>query len=192
MELKTRFSKAGLEEKKFLALEFSKWAAQQLAQLGIKPSTFVFNDELGNSLTPKKNRIHPQISSQKIFDFLDIRAIVNNNGLLRQITENIVQVIWLQDIETNQILYISPAFETVWGRSIQGMIADPSLMIESVHPEDRVQVLVSKPHISHKPISQIYRIIRPDGTIRWIHSRAFIIDDAKGKPCCHFHIAEDT
>ncbi len=192
MELKTRFRKAGLEEKKLLALEFSKWAAQQLAQLGIKPSTFVFNDELGNSSIPKKNRIHPQISSQKIFDFLDIRAIVNNNGLLRQITENIVQVIWLQDIETNQILYISPAFETVWGRSIQGMIADPSLMLESVHPEDRVQVLVSKPQICHKPISQIYRIIRPDGTLRWIHSRAFIIDDAKGKPCCHFHIAEDT
>ncbi|PKO03361.1 MAG: hypothetical protein CVU43_03405 [Chloroflexi bacterium HGW-Chloroflexi-5] len=192
MELKTRFSKAGLEEKKFLALEFSKWATQQLAQLGIKPSTFVLKDELGNSSTPKKNRIHPQISSQKIFDFLNIRAVVNNNDLLRQITENIVQVIWLQDIETNQIFYISPAFETIWGRSIQGMIADPSSMLESVHPEDRVQVLVSKPRINHKPISQVYRIIRPDGTIRWIHSRAFIIDDAKGKPCCHFHIAEDT
>jgi len=191
LELKSRYDKAGLEEKKQLALQLSKWAAQQLDQLGIH-SLALESDGVSDVLpAPKKVKIHPQLNSRQIFDFLDIRSIANNNNLFKQITENIIQVIWLQDIETNQILYISPTFETVWGRSVQGMINDPSTLIESVHPEDRVQVMVSKPRINHKPISQTYRIVRPDGSIRWIFSRSFVIDDSKGKPYCHFHIAED-
>ena len=192
LELKSQYDKAGLEEKKQLAFQFSKWAAEQLVQLGVQPSVLLQDSKPGSQSTSKKVKIHPQLNSRQIFDFLDIRAIVKNNNLLRQITENIVQVIWLQDIETNQILYISPTFESVWGHSVQEMLDDPSLLIESVHPEDRVQVMVSKPRINHRPISQIYRIVRPDGDIRWISSRSFIIDDSKGKPYCHFHIAEDT
>ncbi|PKL50921.1 MAG: hypothetical protein CVV42_01070, partial [Candidatus Riflebacteria bacterium HGW-Riflebacteria-2] len=115
-----------------------------------------------------------------------------NNDFLRQVTQNIEQVIWLQDINTHQILYLSPNFEAVWGRSGQGMIDNPSSLLESVHPEDRVQVLVSKPRINHKPINQIYRIIRPDARIRWIFCRSFLIDDSNGRPYCHFHIAEDV
>ncbi len=191
LELKTRFDEAGLEEKRVLALHFSNWATQQLDQLGITPPDIYPDGGPLMARKPRRKNFHPHLNSRQIFDLLDIRTIVNNNNLLRQITENIVQVIWLQDIETNQILYLSPAFETVWGRSIQGMIDDPSTLIESVHPEDRVQVMVSKPRINHKPISQTYRILRPDGNIRWIFSRSFIIDDAKGKPYCHFHIAED-
>lgn len=191
LELKSRYDKVGLEEKKLLALQYSSWAAQQLAQLGIQPSVKTPGQVSVVSNRPQKNKIHPQLSSRQIFNLLDIRAVVKNNNLLRQITENIVQVIWLQDIDTNQILYMSPTFETVWGRSIQGMIDDPSTLIESVHPEDRVQVMVSKPRINHRPISQTFRIVRPDGNIRWIFSRSFIIDDSKGKPYCHFHIAED-
>ena len=191
LELKSHYDKAGLEEKKILALQFSRWAAQQLDQLGIQPSEMSSAGISVISNIPKKVKTHPHLSSRQIFDLLDIRTIVNNNNLLRQITENIVQVIWLQDIETNQILYISPTFESVWGRSIQGMIDKPSSWIESVHPEDRVQVLVSKPRINHKPISQTYRIVCPDGSIRWIYSRSFTIDDSKGKPYCHFHIADD-
>ncbi|PKK96311.1 MAG: hypothetical protein CVV58_06990, partial [Tenericutes bacterium HGW-Tenericutes-3] len=117
-----------------------------------------------------------------LFDLLDIRTLVNNNDFLRQVTQNIEQVIWLQDINTHQILYLSPNFEAVWGRSGQGMIDNPSSLLESVHPEDRVQVLVSKPRINHKPINQIYRIIRPDARIRWIFCRSFLIDDSNGRP----------
>jgi PAS domain S-box-containing protein len=191
LELISHYDKAGLEEKKLLALQYSRWAAQQLDQLGIQPSGKALTRVSGASNKSPKNKIHPQLSSRQIFNLLDIRAVVNNNNLLRQITENIVQVIWLQDIDTNQILYISPTFETVWGQSTQQMMDDPSTLIESVHPEDRVQVMVSKPRINHKPISQTFRIVRPDGSIRWIFNRSFIIDDSKGKPYCHFHIAED-
>ncbi|MBA4385800.1 MAG: hypothetical protein C0410_13770, partial [Anaerolinea sp.] len=167
------------------------WAAQQVDQLGVQTS-FNGSEGLPDYLTQsKKGNSHPKFMNQVNYSLTDIRKIVNNNNLLKQITESVEQVIWLQDIDTNQILYISPTFETVWGRSIQEMLDNPSTLIESVHPEDRVQVLVSKPRINHKPISQTFRIIRPDGGVRWIYSRAFIIDDSARRPYCHFHISED-
>jgi len=191
LDLINQFSKSGLEEKKILALQVSKWADEQLEALGVQPSEITSENKSRNVSKPNKKTVHPQLNSRQLFNLLDIRTIVNNNDLLRQVTQNIVQVIWMQDINTNKIFYISPNFESVWGRSAQGMIDNPSTMIDSVHPEDRVQVLVSKPRINHKPINQIYRIIRPDESVRWIFSRSFVIDDSKGKPYCHFHIAED-
>ena len=100
---------------------------------------------------------------------------------LRQIAENIEQVVWLRDIRSGRILYVSPAFETVWGRSSESLYADPLILIESVHPEDRVQVMVARPHYDHKPFNQAYRILRPDGSLRWIFARTFLIRNETGE-----------
>lgn len=134
---------------------------------------------------------HPPINADYDSILLNIQSRIKKSPQLRQIIENIEQVIWIEDIHSNQILYVSPAYEKVWGRPIQSLIDDPTTMINSVHPEDRVQVLVAKPRINHKPVNQAYRIVRPDGSFRWISTRVFSIDDSKGKPNCLFYIAED-
>lgn len=110
---------------------------------------------------------------------------------LRQIAENIEQVIWLSDIQTSRILYISPEFEKIWGYSRESLYADPTVLIKSIHQEDRVQALVARPHNGHKPFNQAYRIIRPDGSVRWIFMRTFLIHDENGEPYCLFCIAQD-
>jgi len=117
--------------------------------------------------------------------------LVESEIHLRQIAENIEQVIWLRDLRSGRILYVSPAFETVWGRSSESLYADPLILIESVHPEDRVQVMVARPHNDHKPFNQAYRILRPDGSLRWIFARTFLIRDETGEPYCLFCIAQD-
>ena len=114
-----------------------------------------------------------------------------SGDLLKQIAENIDQVLWLRNLNSGQILYVSPAFETVWGRSCESLYGDPSILIESVHPEDRVQVMVAKSHDDHKPIDQVYRILRRDGNIRWILARTFVIKDETGEPYGQFCIARD-
>lgn len=139
----------------------------------------------------KPSTAHPPINADHDSILLNIQSRLKENPQLRQIIENIEQVIWIEDIHSNQILYVSPAYEKVWGRQIQSLIDDPTTMISSVHPEDRVQVLVAKPRINHKPVNQEYRIIRPDGSIRWIFTRVFSIDGSKGKPNYLFFIAED-
>jgi PAS domain S-box-containing protein len=110
---------------------------------------------------------------------------------LRQIAENIEQVFWLSEIRSGRILYVSPAFETVWGRSSESLYTDPQILIESVHPEDRVQVMVASPPGDHKPFNQAYRILRPDGSLRWVFARTFLIRDKTGESPCLFCIAQD-
>ncbi len=110
---------------------------------------------------------------------------------LKQIAENIEQVFWLRDIRSGRILYVSPAFETVWGRSGESLYANPQILIESVHPEDRLQVMVARPQDDHKPSNQAYRILRPDGALRWIFVRTFSIRDETGETSSLFCIAQD-
>ncbi len=121
----------------------------------------------------------------------DLRNLIESEIHLRQIAENIEQVFWLRDIHSGRVLYVSPAFEAVWGRSSESLYTDPSNLIESVHPEDRLQVMVARPHDDHKPFNQAYRILRPDGSLRWIFARTFLIRDETGEINSLFCIAQD-
>ncbi len=119
------------------------------------------------------------------------KSRVESELLLNQIVQNIEQVIWLRENSSGRIVYVSPAFETVWGRSCDSLYADPFVLIESVHPEDRVQVMVARPHGNHKPFNQAYRILRPDGSLRWIFSRTFLIHNETAESNYLFCIAQD-
>jgi PAS domain S-box-containing protein len=121
----------------------------------------------------------------------DMQNPVESEIHLKQIAENIEQVVWLRDILSGRILYVSPAFEKVWGRSCESLYADPLILIESVHPEDRVQVMVAQPYSDHKPFNQAYRILRPDGSLRWIYARSFLTGDENGETDYLICIAQD-
>ena len=107
----------------------------------------------------------------------DIKTLVEGEIHLRQMAENLEQIIWVQEVQSGRILYVSPAFEAVWGFSRDSFYSNPQSFIESVHPEDRLQVLVARPHDDRKPINQEYRITRPDGSLRWILARTFLIQE---------------
>ena len=95
------------------------------------------------------------------------------------------------DLNFEHILYVNPACEKVWGRSCQSLYADPLILIESVHPEDRLQVMVARQHKSDQPFSQVYRILRPDGTTRWMSTRTFSVQNEGDAPGFLFNIAMD-
>jgi PAS domain S-box-containing protein len=120
-----------------------------------------------------------------------MQNLVENEFQLRQIAENIEQVFWLREFQSGRVVYVSPGFEKVWGRSRESLYADPSILIQSVHPEDRVQVMVARPNDDHQPFNQAYRILRPDGSLRWIFARTFLILDESGGSESLFCIAQD-
>ena len=120
-----------------------------------------------------------------------IQHLIRNETFLKQITNNIAQVIWLIDKNSGRFLYISPAFESVWGISSESLYADPALLIESVHPEDRVLVMVASSRTDPKPFDLAYRILRPDGSLRWIFARTFLIRDESGEFSYLFCMAQD-
>ena len=92
----------------------------------------------------------------------------------RQLAENIHDVFWIVSADGKGI-YISPAYEEVWGRTIESLREKPETWLEAVHPDDRVRAHLDL-HEGQKTFDEFdeeYRIIRPDGKVHWIHDRAF-------------------
>ena len=110
----------------------------------------------------------------------------------RQLAENIDQIFWMLDIREQRVLYVSPAFEKVWGRSATSLYQNRGSLLESVHPEDRDRVTAFFSKVGSEPAEESYRIVRPDGTVRWIQDRSFLVYDAAGKPYRVAGIAEDV
>jgi PAS domain S-box-containing protein len=109
----------------------------------------------------------------------------------RQLAENINQVFWMFDLPTQQIIYVSPAFEEVWGFSPTAVYQNRACILQTVHPEDRDRVQATFANLRSGQVEASYRIIRADGAVRWIHDRRFLISDPEGKPYRVAGIVED-
>jgi PAS domain S-box-containing protein len=109
----------------------------------------------------------------------------------RQLAENIREVFYLTDLQSRRTLYISPAYEEVWGRTCQSLYEDEDMESwrEAIHPDDRDAAL--RAYVSHSPFMHEYRIVRPDGGMRWICDRGFPIRNEKGQVYRLAGIAED-
>ena len=109
-------------------------------------------------------------------------ALRQSEEKFRLIAETIQDVFWLSNSRLDQIIYVSPAYEELWGRSRESLYASPRSFLEAVHPDDRERVVatVSKGHSQGIPWNHEYRLIRPDGSCRWVQDRGFPIKDEQG------------
>jgi PAS domain S-box-containing protein len=99
----------------------------------------------------------------------------------RQMADSIDQAFWMLDVGANRILYASPAFERIWGRSL-GSVVERRAFLDTIHPDDRARVeeyLATAATVASK---ETYRIVRPDGAERWILERTFPVLNRDGKP----------
>jgi two-component system cell cycle sensor histidine kinase/response regulator CckA len=119
-------------------------------------------------------------------------ALRESESLFRQLTEAIREVFWLMDAAKGEILYVSPAYRSIWGRSCASLYASPGEWVESVHPDDRARVADAASRRSDGAYDEEYRIVRPDGTVRWIHDKAFPVRDPDGRVVRVAGVAEDV
>jgi two-component system cell cycle sensor histidine kinase/response regulator CckA len=115
-----------------------------------------------------------------------------NEERFRQLAENIQEVFWMTDVAKTRMIYISPGFEKIWGRTCVELYQNPNLWLEAVHPEDRERIqtaIQTKQEAGN--YDEEYRIQRPDGTIRWVRDRAFPVKDPEGRVYRVVGIAED-
>ena len=104
----------------------------------------------------------------------------------RIMADSIHEVIWIKAIEPERVLYTSPSFERIWGLRVEDLYRNPRLWTETIHPEDRDRVnntfslWIIGANINYQDVE--YRIVRPDGDIRWIHERGVLTRDENGKP----------
>ena len=101
-------------------------------------------------------------------------------------------VIWFLDAETENILYVSPSYQTVWGRSLVDLKRDPHDWLDAVVPEDREYAIafVGQDFPGDR-VETTYRIQRPDGSIRWIFDRGFVVREPSGRPVRYLGVASD-
>jgi PAS domain S-box-containing protein len=109
----------------------------------------------------------------------------------RQLTENIDEVFWLTDLSKKELIYVSPTYNCVWGRSCESAYTASQSWPNFVHPDDRERVCAALALQATGNYNLEYRIVRPDGTVRWIHERAFPVRDANGKPYRIAGVASD-
>jgi PAS domain S-box-containing protein len=98
-----------------------------------------------------------------------------------QMADNIQEVFWVIDAESKKATYVNPAYETITGRSCQSLIEAPSSYERAIHPDDRAPVLVKLEYAARSGyFDERFRIVRPNGEIRWVWVRGFPRRDAKG------------
>ncbi len=121
------------------------------------------------------------------------QALAESEERLRQVTETLTSVFYVHDRVSNRFIYVSPAYEKIWKRSCRSLYDNPYTYLEAVHPDDqpRLQETIRQELEEGRYLDTEYRILQPDGTIRWIHSNNLPVFDASGKVYRVAGIAED-
>jgi len=121
-----------------------------------------------------------------------LTALKESEERFRLITESIAEVFWMSDVHIQNMYYVSPSYERVWKRSRGELYANPRSMLESIHPDDREQVVADfVVQQTGQPFDLEYRILWPDGSIRWIRDRGFPVRDEAGLVTCYVGVADD-
>lgn len=123
------------------------------------------------------------------------QALRESEARLRLLAESIHEVLWIGAPDSTHYSYVSPAYAEVWGRSLESLYADGLSWLEAVHPEDRPTVVdaIQRRAAGDLPLphSLEYRILRPDGTQRWIVQRVYPMRDEEGRLTSVVGIASD-
>jgi len=161
------------------AFSFTIWIVGRLKELTLN---------LQNLVTRRTADLELELSSHRQTESM-LRETADR---FQQVTESITEVFWISDVEKKSLIYISPGYERIWGRTCDELYRSPRTWVEAVCPEDRDRIwhaaLTKQVQGSY---DEQYRILRPDGSRRWIHDRAFPVRNTRGEIYRLVGIAED-
>ncbi|WP_251941678.1 PAS domain S-box protein [Salinibacter ruber] len=102
------------------------------------------------------------------------RELRTRGRLLKQLRENITDVVWMSPADKSEIEFISDAYEEIWGRPTDQLHDHPNAVVEAIHPADRerVQAALDTQRKDPDAYEETYRVVQPDGTVRWVRDRA--------------------
>src|SRR5262245_36845632 len=109
---------------------------------------------------------------------------------LEQIAENIREIIWMFDTATGSVCYINPAYERILGRSVESLYEQPESWRAALHPDDR-DLVKDAGHPLRDSGCLEFRIVRPDGEIRWLWSHGVPVKDDAGHVLGVVGVVED-
>jgi PAS domain S-box-containing protein len=119
-------------------------------------------------------------------------ALRESEEKFRQLAENVREVFWMTTPGMEELLYVSPAYADTWGRSLESLRQQPRSFMEAIHPEDRERVVGILETQRVQGFEVEYRVVRPDGSVRWIRDRGFPVRDQSGTVYRTAGVAEDV
>ena len=121
------------------------------------------------------------------------QVLASERARVASILAALPDVVWSADCASNRILYVSSSVAEIYGYPAAVFLDRPDLWIEAIHPEDKPAVLEAWSRLlAGGPFDVEYRILRGDGTLRWLHDRGRLILDASGEPERVDRVARDV
>ncbi|MBU1055232.1 MAG: PAS domain S-box protein [Proteobacteria bacterium] len=118
--------------------------------------------------------------------------LIKTNKLIEMIAENINEGFWVLDAKVENIIYASPGFKRIRGKSLDVYVENPQSYFDNVHPEDMARIVSAADiYKTGMPLDIAFRIINPDGSIRWVEAHGFPVKDASGKVINNVGIIKD-
>ena len=100
------------------------------------------------------------------------RALEESEARFRMLAENLEEMVWIESVDTRELLYLNPATEKIWGRDREWLYDNPAAFLETVHPDDRQRVAQAYEAVPDDGFDEEYRIVRTDDEVRWLNVQA--------------------
>jgi PAS domain S-box-containing protein len=150
---------------------------------------YFFLTGVENDLSDRTAKLKNEIAARKQTE----NALRESNEKFHQLANNLTNAFWIRSPDMREVHYISPAFERIWGRSVESLYANPQRWADFILPEDRERVLGAFAALTGnaRSLDIEYRIVRPDGEIRWVRVQGFQVRDTADKLIRHAGIVTD-
>ena len=110
-----------------------------------------------------------------------LEALRQSEQRLNSILSSLDDVVWSASVNTFEMLYLNPATENVYGRPVSEFLENSKLWFEVIHPEDKERVVSQMEALKEKgSIEMEYRIVRPNGEVRWLYDRSRLVYTSDG------------
>jgi PAS domain S-box-containing protein len=133
-------------------------------------------------------------SIEMAFELFEAQCkLARERNNMREVLESIDEAFYLKDVESGKMLFISPSYERIWGRSLEELDRDPSSFMAAIHPDDLPLVAARREEMAAggRPFDMEYRLLRPGGELRWVHARTRRIEDPETRAPLFAAVAED-
>ncbi|REJ97789.1 MAG: response regulator [Planctomycetota bacterium] len=102
---------------------------------------------------------------------------------LRSLLDSVNDLVWCTSVDGTELIYVNPAAERIYGRPLTELTGNQDVWAEAIHPDDRATVEENlHTLIDKRQVHQEYRIVRPDGEVRWIQDRISVVYGDDGEP----------
>lgn len=169
---------------------FSAEDEQVLRVLGAQTGRIYENGRLYRDIQGQAMQLRVEIANRD----RAMTELRKSEERFRQLAENIPDAFFVITADYSQTLYVSPAYEQIWGHPRSSLYENPLAWADAIHPDDRERMRAeSRWDTGGSSANDIfeYRIVRPDGTVRWIFARTFQIPGENGIPARFIGVATD-